>query len=322
MSSPVAALARSSFSALGTTAVVVTDEHVLDVATEVVAAEVAAVDVACSRFRADSGLSAVNQGAGRPVVVSGTLLEAVEVALAAAAVTDGLVDPTIGHVLRVLGYDRDFELVERDGPPLRAVVTTVPGWRAVRVDRVAKTIMVPEGVELDLGATAKAWCADRAAAAAAARCGTGVLVSLGGDIAVAGPSVGGWVVRLADEHDAPTDGPGPAVVIDGGGLATSSIVRRRWERGGEELHHLIDPRTGRPAAAVWRTVSVAAATCVGANTASTAAILLGESAPAWLAERGLPARLVRRTGEVVTVGGWPADDDIRGLGPVGAGAEG
>ena len=153
-----------------------------------VAAQVAAVDVACSRFRADSGLSAVNQGAGRPVVASGTLLDAVEVALAAAAATDGLVDPTIGRVLRVLGYDRDFELVAREGPPLRAVVTTVPGWRAVRVDRVAKTITVPEGVELDLGATAKAWCADRAAAAAAARCGTGVLVSLGGDIAVAGPS--------------------------------------------------------------------------------------------------------------------------------------
>ena len=322
MSLPVVALARSSFSALGTSAVVVTEEHVLDAATEVVAAEVAAVDVACSRFRADSGLSAVNRGAGRPVVVSGTLLDAVEVALAAAAATDGLVDPTIGRVLRVLGYDRDFELVEREGPPLRAVVTSLPGWRAVRVDRVAKTITVPEGVELDLGATAKAWCADRAAAAAAARCGTGVLVSLGGDIAVAGPSLGGWVVRLADEHDAPTDGPGPSVVIDGGGLATSSIVRRRWQRGGEELHHLIDPRTGRPAAVVWRTVTVAAATCAGANTASTAAILLGASAPAWLAGHGLPARLVHRKGEVVTVGGWPADDDSRGLGHVGVGAEG
>ena len=321
MSPPVAALARSSFPALGTTAVVVTEEHVLDVATEMVAAQVAAVDIACSRFRPDSGLSAVNQGAGSPVIVSDTLLDAVEVALGAAVATDGLVDPTIGRVLRVLGYDRDFEIVDREGPPLRAVVTSQPGWRAVRVDRTAKSITVPDGVELDLGATAKAWCADRAAAAAAARCGTGVLVSLGGDIAVAGPSVGGWVVRLADEHDAPADGPGPAVVIDGGGLATSSIVRRRWQRGGEELHHLIDPRTGRPAAAVWRTVTVAAATCTGANTASTAAIVLGASAPGWLAEHGLPARLVRRTGEVVTVGGWPADDDSRGLGPVGCGAE-
>jgi thiamine biosynthesis lipoprotein len=114
---------------------------------------------------------------------------------------------------------------------------------------------------------------------------------------------------LADEHDAPTDGPDPAVVIEAGGLATSSVVRRRWERGGEELHHLIDPRTGRSATVVWRTVTVAAATCAGANTASTAAIVLGESAPGWLDGHGLPARLVRPSGDVVTVGGWPADGD-------------
>jgi FAD:protein FMN transferase len=319
--SPVATLARTCFAALGTSAVVVTEEHVLDIATEAVAVEVAIVDAACSRFRADSDLTAVNEGAGGPVKVSATLLDAVDVAMGAAASTDGLVDPTIGRILRVLGYDRDFELVERQGPPLRAVVTSMPGWRAVRVDRVRNTITVPAGVELDLGATAKAWCADRAAAAAAARCQTGVLVSLGGDIAVAGPSLGGWVVRLADEHDAPTDGPGPTVIIDEGGLATSSIVRRRWERGGEELHHLIDPRTGRPAAAIWRTVSVAAATCAGANTASTAAVLLGDSAPTWLAEHGLPARLVRRSGEVVTVGGWPTEDDVRGPGDLAVGAE-
>jgi len=320
--SPVATLGRARFSALGTGAVVVTEEHVLDIATEVVAAEIAIVDAACSRFRGDSDLVVVNQGAGRPVKVSATLLDALDVALGAAAATDGLVDPTIGRILRVLGYDRDFELVERQGPPLRAVVTSMPGWQAVRVDRARKTITVPAGVELDLGATAKAWCADRAAAAAATRCGTGVLVSLGGDIAVAGPTVGGWVVRLADEHDAPTDGPGPTVVIDGGGLATSSIVRRRWERGGEELHHLIDPRTGRPAAAVWRTVTVAAATCTAANTASTAAMLLGDSAPRWLAERDLPPRLARRSGEVVTVGGWPDDDDGRGPGDLAFLAEG
>ena len=149
----------------------------------------AAVDLACSRFRDDSGLSAVNQGAGRPVAVSGTLLDAVDVALAAAAVTDGLVDPTIGRALRVLGYDRDFELVARDGPPLRRRGDDAcPAGERSDVDRAPRTITVPEGVELDLGATAKAWCADRAAAAAAARAGTGVLVSLGGDIAVAGPS--------------------------------------------------------------------------------------------------------------------------------------
>jgi thiamine biosynthesis lipoprotein len=71
------------------------------------------------------------------------------------------------------------------------------------------------------------------------------------------------------------------------------------------MHHVVDPRTGRPAPEVWRTVSVAAATCVGANIASTAAVVLGEDAPAWLAARQLPARLVRVSGEVERVAGWP-----------------
>ena len=126
-------------------------------------------------------------GAGGPVVVSGTLLDAVEVALGAAAATDGLVDPTIGRACGCSATTVTSSSSTVTGPPLRAVVTTVPGWRAVRVDRDGEVDHGARGVELDLGATAKAWCADRAAAAAAARCGTGVLVSLGGDIAVAGP---------------------------------------------------------------------------------------------------------------------------------------
>jgi FAD:protein FMN transferase len=96
------------------------------------------------------------------------------------------------------------------------------------------------------------------------------------------------------------------VVLDTGGLATSTTTQRRWRRGGETVHHLLDPRTGRPVAGPWRTASVAAASCVAANTASTAALVLGAHAPGWLAARGLPARLVAQEGIVTTVGGWPA----------------
>ncbi len=71
------------------------------------------------------------------------------------------------------------------------------------------------------------------------------------------------------------------------------------------MHHVLDPRTGEPVEPVWRTVSVAAATCAEANIASTAALVLGERAGPWLAERGLPARLVRVDGTVKTQGGWP-----------------
>ena len=154
---------------------------------------------------------------------------------------------------------------------------------------------VPAGVELDLGATAKALACDRAANAAAAVAG-GALVGLGGDIAVAGEApVDGWPVRIADDHAAPLDTPGPTIALAGGGLATSSTTVRRWYSGAAELHHLVDPRTGRPAESRWRTVSVAAKTCVDANVASTASFML-EDAPAWLAARAAagPPRERRR----------------------------
>jgi thiamine biosynthesis lipoprotein len=135
-----------------------------------------------------------------------------------------------------------------------------------------------------------------------------VLVSLGGDVAVAGePPIGGWSIQLADDHAAPPDGPGPVVAIHSGGLATSGTTVRRWRSGRIELHHIVDPRTGRPAVTPWRTVSVAAASCVDANIASTAAILLGPAAEGWLLGRQLPARLVDTAGATVRVAGWPSE---------------
>jgi thiamine biosynthesis lipoprotein len=135
-----------------------------------------------------------------------------------------------------------------------------------------------------------------------------VLVSLGGDIAVAGPApAGGWPVLVTDDHRAPSPADGQVVGIGAGGLATSSTTVRRWRTNEGIAHHLVDPRTGRPAAEVWRTASVGAGSCVDANTASTAAIVLGEDASAWLEGRGLAARLVRPDGRVTLTGGWPAE---------------
>jgi thiamine biosynthesis lipoprotein len=187
-------------------------------------------------------------------------------------------------------------------------VASVPGWQTVDLQRHHSTVRVAHGVELDLGATAKALAADRAALAASRAAGTGVLVSLGGDVAVAGPAPApGWPVRISEDHAAPLDAPGPTVSIRSGGLATSGTAVRRWRAGGAELHHIVDPRTGRPAETPWRAVTVAAASCVDANAASTAAVVLGEAAPEWLADRHLPARLQSGDGTVVCAGGWPED---------------
>ena len=190
-------------------------------------------------------------------------------------------------------------------------VRVIPGWRSVRVDVARQRLTVPAGVELDLGATVKGWAADRAAARIAEVLGCGVLVSLGGDTAVAGESPGGgWRIRVQDRTalpGEPADGPTQVVAIREGGLATSSTLARRWRRGGDVLHHILDPRTGLPAAPVWRTVSVAAATCADANTAATAAIIRGRQALPWLGGLKLPARLVDRDGTIHTVNAWPED---------------
>jgi thiamine biosynthesis lipoprotein len=253
----------------------------------------------------------LNAAGGRWVHVGPALLEALTVALRAAALTDGAVDPTIGEALVLAGYDRDFAggLTERGGT---VTVRRAPGWRAVDLDAGRRRVRLPAGVRLDLGASAKALAADRAAAAAlAAGAGAtpGALVNLGGDIALAGePPPGGWRVKVTDDHRAGPEADGPVVRLSTGGLATSSTTVRRW---GRDAHHIIDPVTGAPARSPWRTVSVAAATCVDANTAATAAIVRGHDAPAWLAERALPARLVAHDGSVRTVAGWPAEEAAR-----------
>ncbi|MFJ8023138.1 FAD:protein FMN transferase [Streptomyces sp. NPDC096311] len=304
--------AAADWRALGTSVrLVTTDPVLLDSCNLLLARHLAEVDAACSRFRPDSELVALDQARGRPVRVSPLLAEALAVALRAAAATDGAVDPTVGSAIAALGYDRDFRLVQDDGRPIRLTVRPVPGWRAVTLDRATDTVTVPAGVRLDLGATAKAWAADKAADLLAEAAGCGVLVSLGGDTAVAGePPAGGWRIRVQDAtgpvDETPAPGTYATVAIRSGGLATSGTTARRWRRGVHDLHHIVDPYTGLPAETPWRTVSVAAATCADANAAGTAALVKGEGAQRWLAGLGLPARLVANDGTVVTTPGWPA----------------
>jgi thiamine biosynthesis lipoprotein len=122
---------------------------------------------------------------------------------------------------------------------------------------------------------------------------------------VAGPPpAGGWAVGVADGHRCAA--PAATVLLREGGLATSSVTQRRWRRGGKTMHHILDPRTGAPVTPVWRTVSVAAASCVEANIATTAAIVWGAAARRRLEAGGFHARLVSVDGRVTTVGGWPA----------------
>lgn len=303
-------LASESSEVFGTTAVLlVTIPAALGPARQLADETLAAVDLACSRFRADSELTRLNASRGATMQVSPTFAQLIATALRAAELTSGNVDPTCARALTALGYDRDFAQVRAgvERRPPESAAGPAPGWRNVRIDETRRLVRLDNGAQLDLGATAKAWAADRCAEriAAAAACGT--LVSLGGDIAVAGPAPEeGWQVLVTDDHAEPVTAPGQTVTVVSGGLATSSTAVRSWTAGGRAVHHIIDPATGEPAQSCWRTVSVAAGTCTDANIASTAAIVRGEAAADWLEEMGLPARLVRWDGSVRTTGGWPA----------------
>lgn len=295
-----------SMPAIGTTAtIVVGDPEVADAALALLADDLAALDRACSRFRPDSELRLLERCGGRPTRVSPVLFEAVETACAIAARTAGIVDPTIGSALVELGYDRDFPSLGNgshlpDVPP-----TPAPGWWRIGLDRANRTMSVPDGVHIDLGSIGKAFAADRAAARIAAALDCGVLVNLGGDVAVAGPApVEGWGVGIADRcTTAPTDAD-ELVVLRSGGLATSGTTARTWERNGHPVHHIMDPWTGAGAPSTWALVTAVGMTCVEANSWSTAAVVWGEDAPGNLIEHGVTARLVHSDGHVVTVGPW------------------
>lgn len=285
---------------------VVTDPARLDDALAVTAGILDAVELAASRFRDDSELVGLPHRlalSGGRVPVTPTLTRLLAAALDAAAWTDGAVDPTLGGALADVGYDRDITLIPVDDHRPVVVRRRRSDWRSIRLD--GSWLSAPADLELDLGATAKAVAADLVAAAVAEHCATGLLVSLGGDVATAGPApAGGWQVSVRDGADQPV---AHVTLPSGAAIATSSTLHRTWQRAGRTVHHVLDPWTGLPAEPVWRTVSVAAETCARANAATTATIVKGADGPRWLREQGLTARLVGADGEVRLLNGWPPE---------------
>ena len=302
-------LTKRSFRAIGTTATVVVQEPgAADEAEQLLAGELAALDLACSRFRQDSELQSVHANAGRAVTVSGLLFEALSVACDAAERTGGAVDPTIGNAIAALGYDADLAEVQSRPPAPPQALGPVAGYQHVQLNPRDRTVRIPRGVRLDLGSSAKALAADRAAARIAARVGTGTLVSLGGDVAVAGPPpAGGWAIGIARESSTPAERVDQVVAIAQGGLASSATSVRTWRAGGRDLHHIVDPRTGDCVEPYWALVSATGSSCVEANLVTTASLVWGERALDELARFRQSVRLVRFDGQVFCLNGWPAE---------------
>ncbi len=296
----------ASFAAIGTTnRILVTVGSSLPAAVEIAKGHLAELDKAVSRFRDDSEVSRLARMAqtGEAWFFGSRLFnDHLDAARHAAHISDGLVDFTVGSAVIASGYDADLDTVRARGgytPPARPV--PAPGWQRVGRGEAGR-ISTPRGTLLDFGATAKAHAADTIANLLSAALPGGFLVNLGGDIATAGPAPdGGWRVGI----EAADGGIRQVVAIIDQGIATSSTQLRRWQTDAGTVHHIVDPRTGRTASSVWAHVTCVASNALEANTASTASIVLGEEAPAWLERHGVAARLERVDGSVVLTAGWP-----------------
>ena len=299
------------FRAIGTTAtVVVVRPDQADQAEAILRDELQAIDLACSRFRPDSELQYLHDQAGRVVEVSPLLFHALTVAVAVAEKTQGAVDPTVGNAIAVLGYDRYFEEIDVEFNPPSLALGPVAGYGHIHLDAPRRAVRIPRGVRLDLGSTAKALVGRPAVAHIADHLGTGTLVSVGGDVAVAGPPPpDGWPIGIAVDSSTPGDGVDQVVAIRQGGLASSSTAVRKWTVGSETVHHIIDPSTGNCSSPYWTLVSATGTSCVDANALTTAAVVWGAKAVERLRAFDQAVRLVRHDGEVLVLGGWPGDEE-------------
>lgn len=215
------------------------------------------VDRRLSRFNAESELSRLNAAAGDWQAVSPLLFDALAQGVQAAHDSEGLFDPTLLTLLEALGYDRDFSAIgrrERGGATRSLWVgdgaAVAGGWRAIELDAAGLRVRLPFGARLDLGGIAKGWAADVALERFFAP-DQHALINVGGDMrAHGGPEAGAlWPIALGASADALDVDPQtlPVVTLGAGGLAVSGARDRWWYRNGERQHHLIDPRTGRPA---------------------------------------------------------------------------
>jgi thiamine biosynthesis lipoprotein len=235
-----------------------------------------------SRFLESSELNRVNATPQGVTVVSEALASMLSLALDAARVTGGLVTPAVGGAVLAAGYDRDFSLLSPDGDAVEPA--RVPSTDAISLR--GRVLLRAAPLVLDLNGVVKGKTVDDALALV-----EDGWVSAGGDLATTRPIVVGLP-------------GGGKVTVDRGGLATSSVAKRSWLRGGVAQHHLIDPSTGAPARTPWRDVTVAAASCLDADVAAKAALLLGRAGPSWLDRRGLPGRFVDPRGEIVVNESW------------------
>lgn len=304
---PASDVATARFDALGTEIVIaVTDVMQLGTVVEQTHRCIDDIDRTFSRFRTDSELERLLASGVGPQTASPLFIELLELALLAARSTDGMFDPTVRDALEAAGYDRGIDEVETSGPGPVRVARPAGRWLEIEVDARTGTVHLPDRVRLDFGGIGKGFAVDYTLRQLmAVNCG--VMISAGGDLAVAGPPpFGGWPCGVSLTSQDPLD---ETILLERGAIATSGLGRRQWTRGGQRLHHLIDPRTGLPAASPWSLVTVVASTCVAADVAAKVAWLTGHSGPEWIESLGLAARFRDQQGKITYTTRWPMTNE-------------
>ncbi len=259
-----------------------------------------------SRFRPTSELCALNAAAGVPVVVSTETFALVDRAVRAWSSTAGRYDPTVLPAVVAAGYDRDFDAVAAEGAGPAGDPLPAPGCAAIELDARLRAITLPPGVALDLGGIGKGYAADLVARELVDDGSRGVLVNLGGDLRALGaaPEPYGWVVAVDDPLNTGATG---MLALTEGAIATSTRLRRAWQRGGQTLHHLIDPRTGLPAMSGLASVTVVTGEAWRAEVLAKAAFIAGpDEGGRVITEGGATGLLVHDDGRVVELDGLRA----------------
>jgi thiamine biosynthesis lipoprotein len=257
-----------------------------------------------SRFTDDSDVSRINRFAGAPVEVSADTVLLVRRAIDAWRLSAGFVDCTELHQLIAAGYDRSFELLplDRPAPADGAGPLQLAGPADIAV--VGSTVAIPATAGFDPGGIGKGLAADLVSAELLAAGADGVCVNVGGDLRVrgAGPDGAGWTVAIEHPHH---DRPLVLVGVTDGAVATSTTLRRTWCVDGRRMHHIIDPRTGRPSESGVELASVIAAEGWQAEALAKAVLIRGGPHPFDLVDgSGAAALVVAETGAVEVSSGF------------------
>lgn len=231
-----------------------------------------------TRFSQQSELTQLNRSSGEWFDASPELFEVVELAIRMHHETHGLFDPGVLDALLQAGYNRSMDDLRREGamPADETDRQLKSNFTAVQLDSLNRRILLPQGTHIDLGGIAKGWIAEQAASLLARYSNT-CAVSAGGDMVLIGLPEGEttWSVGLEDPlyHDRDL----AMLKVGPGAVATSSITKRRWKQGDQMQHHLIDPRTGKPAVTDWLSVTVVSPSAAEAEVYAKALLILGSA---------------------------------------------